>query len=508
MPIIKSSVSWYIKRRISQIEEFMNNPCEVQLKLFHNLIDKAANTEWGRKYEYSSINTPEEYRQRVPVSNYEVFKHYIERLQKGEQNLLWPSKIRWFAKSSGTTANKSKFIPVSREAITDCHFKGGKDLLSIYYNNNPDAQLLGGKILGLSGSLLPVGKNGNDSFNGDISAVLLKNLPVWISKNRVPHQSLALLEDWELKIEKVSKAVINEDVRNITGAPSWMLLMMKKVLGISGKANLSEVWPRLELFIHGGMNFEPYRRQFENITPANMHYMDAYNASEGFFAVQDRPQYEDLLLFLDHGIYYEFVPLDELNNEYPGSLTLDEVQKDIVYALVISTNAGLWRYLIGDTVRFTEIAPYRIKIAGRTKNFINAVGEELMIDNAEKALSIACERTGAVLSEFTAAPVYFQENENAAHEWIIEFEKEPVNMKSFSQILDTELKKLNSDYEAKRYNNMILRKPVIHSAPEGTFYLWLKSKGKLGGQNKVPRLSNNRNILDEIANITNKRTES
>ncbi len=499
--MLNSIISWLMKRRVTRIEEFMRHPHDTQIRWFRKLISEASGTEWGKKFDYSSIRTPEEYRQRVPISDYEVFKYYIERLQKGEQNLLWPSKIKWFAKSSGTTANKSKFIPVSREAIEECHFKGGKDLLSIYCNNYPDTQLFSGKILGLSGTHTRTGKENIFFYSGDVSAVLLENLPFWISKNRVPDRSLALMDEWESKIEKIAQATVNQNITNITGVPSWMLLLLKRVLEISEKNNLAEVWPRLELFVHGGVNFDPYRRQFAKISPPNMNYMDAYNASEGFFGIQDRTQHPDLLLLLDHGIYYEFLPLEELNNEYPRAVTLSEVETGTVYALVISTNAGLWRYLIGDTVRFTSLTPYRIQIVGRTKNFINAVGEELMIDNAEKAISIACEKTGAILNEFTAAPLYFDENENAAHEWLIEFEKAPADVDVFSEVLDDELKNLNSDYEAKRYHNMVLRRPVVRVASAGTFYLWLKSKGKLGGQYKVPRLSNNRQFLDEIATL-------
>jgi len=500
MPIINALISWFMRRRIEQIEFFMNHPHQIQQAWFKRLISEAAGTEWGFKYGYKSILTPEEFRNRVPVNDYEALKPYIERMQAGEQNLLWPSKIKWFSKSSGTSSDKSKYIPVSKEAIEDCHFKGGKDLIAIYCNNYPRTRLFDGKILGMTGT-----HNLDDkkvvTYTGDVTAILLQNLPGWVSSRRTPERSVALMKEWESKIEKMAQITINEDVRSMTGVPSWTLLLLKRILEITGKRNISEVWPNLELFVHGGVNFDPYRDQFERIAPPLMNYLEAYNATEGFFGVQDRTDGNDMLLLLDHGVYYEFIPLDELDKESPNALPLHEVKTGVVYALVISTNAGLWRYLIGDTIRFTSLSPYRIVITGRTKNFINAVGEELMIDNAEKAISVACELSGAVLNEFTAAPVYFNEKENAAHEWLVEFVKQPDSLDHFTDLLDEELKKLNSDYETKRYQNMILRKPIIRVLPVGTFYKWLKKKGKLGGQHKVPRLSNDRKHLVEILEI-------
>jgi hypothetical protein len=500
MPLLNSSITWLMKKRISRIRFFMEHPHDVQRQWFKYLMKRAASTEWGKKYDYSSIKTPGEFSQRVPLSEYEDLKPWFQRIQKDEQNLLWPSRIKWFAKSSGTTADKSKFIPVSYEAIKDCHFKGGKDLLSIYCHNQPGNRIFSGKIVGMAGSH---NLNEKDAgfFTGDISAVLLENLPFWVRMRRIPDRSIALMSEWESKIEKIAQSSLRENVTNLTGVPSWTLLLLKRVLEISGKENIAEVWPGLELFVHGGVNFEPYREQFAKIVPESMNYLEAYNASEGFFGMQDRSDSTELLLMLDHGVFYEFIPLDELDIEHPKSLQLHEVEIGEVYALLISTNGGLWRYLIGDTIRFTSLSPYRIQISGRTKNFINAVGEELMIDNAEKAISAACGKTGAILNEFTAAPVYFNDNENAAHEWLIEFEAEPENLGTFTETLDNELKWLNSDYEAKRYHDMILRKPLIRVVPSGTFYKWLKQKGKLGGQHKVPRLSNDRKYLDEIMKL-------
>jgi hypothetical protein len=500
MPIFNSILSWLMKKRISQIEFFMKHPHEVQQDWFRKLIDVSSDTEWGRKYDYGSIRTPEDFQKRVPISDYEALKPYIERLQQGEKNLLWPTEIKWFAKSSGTTADKSKFIPVSQEAIEECHFKGGKDMLSIYCNNYPETRLFSGKVLGMAGTH-NLGDDNALWYHGDVSAILLENLPFWVSLLRTPDRSIALMDEWESKIEQIARTTMSEDVTNITGVPSWTLLLLKRILEIAGKKNMIEVWPNLELFVHGGVNFAPYRDQFEKIVPPKMNYLETYNASEGFFGIQDRTHSREMLLMLDYGIYYEFLPIDELGNEDPKPLLLHEVKIGEVYGLIITTNAGLWRYLIGDTIRFTSLAPYRIVIAGRTRNFINSVGEELMIDNADQAISLACEKTGATINEYTAAPVYFKDNENAAHEWLIEFEIMPDEIESFTDSLDQALKHLNSDYEAKRYRDMILRKPIVRIMPKGTFYNWLKKKGKLGGQNKVPRLANDRKYVDEIMEL-------
>jgi hypothetical protein len=496
--LFNSFISWLIKKRIHQIDLFIKYPYEVQNEWLKKLIATASNTEWGKKFDYDSINTPEQYKQRVPVVDYEFFKPYIDRLLRGEQNLLWPSDIKWFAKSSGTTSERSKFIPVSEEALEDCHFKGGKDMLSIYCNNNPDTLVFSGRCLGLGGSH-QIGEFNNDSFYGDLSAILIQNLPPWVEFKRIPALDIALMDEWEDKIEKMALATIPKNVTNISGVPSWTLLLIKRILEITGKSNLLDVWPNLELFAHGGVNFAPYKEQYKKIIPSSkMHYIETYNASEGFFGIQDRNESEDMLLMLDYGIYYEFMPLDQVESDNPKTITLEQVEQNKVYAMVITTNAGLWRYMIGDTIVFTSINPHRIKIVGRTKNFINAFGEELMIDNAERALAIACEKGHAIINEYTAAPVYFSDKETASHEWLIEFEKEPESLEYFTEILDNALKALNSDYEAKRYHSLALREPIIRSMKKGTFYDWLKSKGRLGGQYKVPRLYNNREYVDQI----------
>ncbi|MFC2100531.1 GH3 auxin-responsive promoter family protein [Bacteroidota bacterium] len=503
MALINSVISWVIKKRIHQIGLFMKYPHEVQSELFKRLITAAKDTEWGKKYDYKSIINVDEFRQRVPVSDYEGFKPYIERLKMGEQNILWNSDIKWFAISSGTTNDKSKFIPVSIESLEECHYKAGKDMLSIFCNNKPDTLMFDGRGLSMAGSH-SMSEVNNETYYGDLSAILVQNLPFWAEFIRVPSKNIALLDDWESKIDMIAESTINKNVTSITGVPSWTLLLSKQILNKTGKNNLLDIWPNLEVFFHGGVCFEPYKSQFEKIIPSDsMYYLETYNASEGFFGIEDERDSNNILLMLDYGIYYEFLPMDQLDKEYPETLTLDQVELNTNYALIISTNAGLWRYLIGDTIIFTSLYPYRIQITGRTKNFINAVGEEIIIDNAQKALSIACEKSGAIINEYTAAPVYFSEKENAAHEWLIEFEKAPESLDYFAEILDNALKSLNSDYESKRYHNLILREPIIKSMTKDTFYNWMKQRGKLGGQNKVPRLSNNRKYVDDILKLVN-----
>ncbi len=501
MAFLNSVVSWLMKKRIHQIELFLKYPCDVQAELLKKLLTTAKDTEWGRNYDYKSISNATDFQQRVPVSDYDSLKPFITRVMKGEQNVLWNSDIKWFAKSSGTTSDKSKFIPVSTEALEECHFKGGKDMLSIYCNNNPETTMFSGKGLALGGSH-QISDFNNESYYGDLSAIIIQNLPWWGQFLRTPNLSIALMDEWESKIEKMAEVTMAEDVTNISGVPSWTLLLLKRILEKTGKASVKEVWPNLELFAHGGVSFVPYREQFKKlISYEKMNYFETYNASEGFFGIQDRNHADDMLLMLDYGVYYEFIPAEDFEKDHPKTLTLEEVEKGKNYALVISTNAGLWRYKIGDTVTFTSLNPHRIKITGRTKNFINACGEELIIDNAEKALAIACEKSGAQIREYTAAPLFFNDRDVAAHEWLIEFEIAPLKLEYFTEVLDNALKSINSDYEAKRYQNLILRLPIIWAIPDGTFYNWMKSKGKLGGQHKVPRLSNDRCYVDEINNI-------
>ena len=498
MAFINSIFSWIIKQRIHQMELFIKYPGEVQEEWRRNLINTAKDTEWGKLYDYKSIKSHKEFTQRVPVQDYDTLKTYINRLRQGEQNLLWPTEIKWFAKSSGTTSDKSKFIPVSHEALEECHFKGGKDLLSIYYNNKPTSHIFDGKGLTLGGSHA-ISSFNNDSLYGDLSAILIQNLPFWAQMVRTPDLSIALMDKWEEKIEKMAMATIGENVTNISGVPTWTIVLTKRILEITGKKNLLEIWPNLELFVHGAVSFVPYKEHFQKLIPRNdMYYLETYNASEGFFGIQDLSNSDEMLLMLDYGIFYEFMPLEELGKDHPHTYTISEVELNRNYAVIISTNAGLWRYMIGDTIRFTNLSPYRFKITGRTKHFINAFGEEVIIDNAETALAVACEKTQAVIRDYTAAPVYFSETENGGHEWLIEFEKVPGSLTDFTHLLDKTLMLVNSDYEAKRSGDMALKAPLVKVMPENTFYNWLKQKGKLGGQHKVPRLSNDRQFVDEI----------
>ncbi|MBC5994194.1 GH3 auxin-responsive promoter family protein [Pontibacter cellulosilyticus] len=488
-----------MKKRIHDIDLFRKYPHEVQQELFQNLINTAKGTEWGKKYGYADNLSVREFQERVPISSYEEMYPYIERVMKGEQNLIWPSKIEWFAKSSGTTNARSKFIPVSPESLEDCHYKGGKDMLSIYVNLYPDTKLFTGKGLSIGGSHRPSEINAKVNC-GDVSAVIMQNLPIWAEAMRTPPLKVALMDKWEEKIEKMVELTVKENVTSLSGVPTWTYVLLKRILEVTGKSNMLEVWPNLELFTHGAVAFGPYRQLFRDIIPSDkMNYLEVYNASEGFFGIQDQAGTEDeMLLMLDYGVYYEFIPMDQVEEENPKTLTLDQVELGKNYALVISTNAGLWRYKIGDTIRFTNLSPYRIKISGRTKHFINAFGEEVIVENAETAITKACQATDAVISNFTAAPVYMESGKRGGHEWLIEFEKEPNNLQQFTQVLDETLREVNSDYDAKRQNDIALQEPMVHIAPQGTFMSWLRDKGKLGGQNKIPRLSNTREYLEEM----------
>ncbi|MBL7897017.1 MAG: GH3 auxin-responsive promoter family protein [Crocinitomicaceae bacterium] len=497
-----SIFSWFIKKRIHQIELFKKYPLEVQNDVLKNLLEKSAGTEFAKKNNFGSIREQNDFRKNVPLSDYESIAPFVERLLKNEQNLLWSSEIKWFAKSSGTTTGRSKFIPVSKESLEECHYKGGKDLLSLYYNQLPDRKLYKGKHLILGGSA-EINYFNDDSYFGDLSAIILKNMPWWAEIRRTPSRDIALMSEWEEKIEKLAQSTLREDIYILAGVPSWTLILCKRILEITGKNNLREVWPNLELFMHGGVNFEPYREQFRKLIPFDdMHYVETYNASEGFFGIQDDLNLKELLLMLDYGIYFEFIPMTDFDGvNSKNVLSLGEVKVNENYALVISTNAGLWRYIIGDTIRFTSTKPYRFKITGRTKSFINAFGEELVVENAERAITEACIRTKSEVREYTAAPVYMSDESNGAHHWLIEFNTQPENLQVFTHVLDAELKLLNSDYDAKRTGNLSLGMPVVEAVPSGTFERYLKSINKLGGQHKVQRLCNDRKILDEILRI-------
>lgn len=504
MPLINSIASWWMKKRMHQIELFMKYPFDVQNEALRKLVVSGKDTEWGHLHDYENIHNAEQFKRNVPVQDYESLKPYIDRMRKGEQNILWNKEIKQFAKSSGTTNDKSKFIPVSQESLDDCHYNGGRDMIAIHCSLHPETHLFTGKNLALAGSLVTDHYGNHESLNGDLSAIVINNLPIWAEFFRAPDISIALMEKWDEKLDAIAKATVNENMVSLAGVPSWMLLIMKRVLEESGKESISEVWPNLEVFFHGGVNFGPYKEQFKKIfNKPDLHYLELYNASEGFFGIQDLRNSGELLLMLDYGIYYEFMPINELGTYNSPTLGLDEVKLNTNYALIISTNAGLWRYMLGDTIKFTSLDPFRFKITGRTKHFMNAFGEEVMVDNADKALGIACEKTGAHLKEYTAAPVFMEGNETGAHEWVIEFDKHPENIQYFTEVLDNALKSINSDYEAKRYQNFVLRPPVVHVAPEHTFYRWMEKKNKLGGQHKVPRLANERKFVDEILSQIN-----
>jgi hypothetical protein len=506
MPVIPRLIKRLNTKRIRQIDRFRLHPEETQELSLRRLLDKAASTQWGIKYNYSSITTPEQYLKSVPLQSYEDIIPWVERLRKGEQNLLWPGEIKWFAKSSGTTSSKSKFIPISDESLEDCHYQAARDILAIFTLNNPGTKIFSGKALTLGGSHT-INNFSNQSLYGDLSAILIENAPSWVELIRTPEKKIALTENFEEKLDLITKIAVSENVTNFSGVPSWYLTLIKHVLAYTGKSNLLDVWPNLEVFFHGGISFTPYRELYRELIQGDqMQYMETYNASEGFFGIQDDPIRDDMLLMLDYGIFFEFIPAGELSKPNPGSLLLSEVEKGVNYALVISTNGGLWRYLIGDTIVFTETNPFRFRITGRTKQFINAFGEEIIVENADRALGEACAATGAIIAEYTAGPVYMGTASKGSHEWIIEFEKIPSDNTKFIDVLDDTLMAVNSDYEAKRFKDINLVKPVLRCVPGGTFTAWMKNKNKLGGQNKVPRLANTREFIEElykIAGITN-----
>lgn len=500
LPIINSIASWILKKRIHDMELFLKYPNEVQEELLHSLLTIAKDTVIGKKYDFYSITSYREFADRVPVSSYEDLEPMIEQTRRGEQNVFWPTQIKYFAKSSGTTNAKSKFIPVSAEALENCHYKAGKDLLCLYLNNNEDSQLFTGKSLRLGGSKQLY--EDNNSVFGDLSAILIDNMPFWAEMSSTPSNKVSLMGEWETKLAAIVNETVNENVTSFAGVPSWMMVLLNNVLATTGKESLLEVWPNLEVYFHGGVSFEPYRTQYQNIIPkADFKYYEIYNASEGFFAIQDSNYSKDLLLMLDYGIFYEFIPMDTFGTDRQRVLPLNEVEMNKNYAVVLTTNAGLWRYLVGDTVRFTSLDPYRIRITGRTKHHINVFGEELMVENTDKALSKACEECNAELLDYTVAPIFMEGKEKGAHEWIIEFKVAPANVEQFRDALDLALQSVNSDYEAKRYNSMTLNKLVLNVARPKLFYDWLKEQDKLGGQHKIPRLSNERTYLEQLKSL-------
>ncbi|RMG58933.1 MAG: hypothetical protein D6722_22980 [Bacteroidetes bacterium] len=499
--VIHTIASWVLKRRLEQVQHFMDHPQEVQERLFHGLIAESKHTAWGKTYGYAGIKDMDTFRAQVPISPYESLYPWIDRAFRGESDVLWPGKVRWFSKSSGTTNDKSKFIPVTEAALEFCHYKAGQDLLAIYLNERPNSKLFTGKALSMGGSHAPHPQFSGVNF-GDVSAVLTENLPIFYELVRTPSKDVALLTDWETKLEAMVREVMFEDVTSMAGVPTWTLVLLHRLLERTGLGHIGELWPNLELYLHGGVSFDPYREQFQELIPLpQMTYLDCYNASEGFFALQNDLDKRDMLLLLDYGIFYEFIPMEEFGRDHPRTHTLAEVELGRNYAMVISTNAGLWRYLIGDTVMFTSTSPYKLKVTGRTKHFINAFGEELMVDNAEVAIAEASRETQATVVNYTAAPIFIAGKTRGGHEWLIEFEREPDHLDAFVAILDQTLKAINSDYEAKRQGDLALGPPKVHVMPPGTFHAWMRQRGKLGGQHKVPRLANHREYVEDILRL-------
>jgi hypothetical protein len=500
LPIINSIASWVLKQRIHQIELFLKYPNEVQEELLMALLRSAENTAVGKKYDFHSVKSYDTFQERIPISTYEELEPMIEQTRKGEQNVFWNTPIKWFAKSSGTTNAKSKFIPVSSEALEDCHYKGSKDLLCLYLNNNENSQLFIGKSLRLGGSRQVY--EDNNTFFGDLSAILIENMPIWAEFSSTPSSKTSLMSEWEAKIPAIITETIQENVTSFAGVPSWMLVLLNKVLEETGKENLLEVWPNLEVYFHGGVSFDPYREQYQKILPRNnFKYYEIYNASEGFFAIQDINGSNDLLLMLDYGIFYEFIPMEVFGTDAQYAIRLAEVELYKNYAVVITTNSGLWRYLIGDTVRFTSLNPYRIRVSGRTKHYINVFGEELMVENTDQAIAKSSRLAGVEITDYTVAPVFMEGKKKGAHEWMIEFKNPPQDSNAFAKLLDETLQSLNSDYEAKRYNNMTLNPLILNVARPNLFYDWLKEQDKLGGQHKIPRLSNQRDYLEQLKDM-------
>jgi GH3 auxin-responsive promoter len=502
LKLFSPAISRLARIRQWRTNAWVQNPIATQREVLQDLVTHAQYTQIGRQYGLTTLFSINDFKNKIPIHEYEDIQPYIEKIMNGEENVLWNTPVNWFAKSSGTTNSKSKFIPITEECLEDCHYQGTKDVLSLYYNQNPASDLLTGKGLVIGGSHQLSIVNDTIQF-GDLSAVLLQNARYWMQWLRTPELSIALLDEWEDKIEKLAQSTIKENVTSISGVPTWTLVLLKRILEITGKNTIAEVWQNLELYIHGGVSFTPYKKQFEQIMGKPINYLEIYNASEGFFAAQDDLNDDGMLLFLNHGIFYELMPIEEYGKQNPTTIGLNKVELHKTYAPIITTNGGLWRYLIGDTIQFTSTFPFKIKVVGRLKHYINAFGEELMIDNADKAIAITCSKTNCIVNDYTAAPKYFDSNSNGAHEWLIEFENAPQNINEFAYELDCALKTLNSDYEAKRHKDIALQMPIVKVLPKGLFSKWLSQKGKLGGQHKVPRLSNNRMYIEEILRLMN-----
>ncbi|MCA0380982.1 MAG: GH3 auxin-responsive promoter family protein [Bacteroidetes bacterium] len=502
MKLLSPAISRLARLRQNAIQHWMDDPVGAQRDVLQHLVTDGQYTEFGKRYKLSTTFRIRDFKAAVPIHEYDDLKPYIERMMAGEDNVLWNTPVEWFAKSSGTTSDRSKFIPVSQESLDTNHFQCNKDVLWQYYFHYPESDLLTGKGLVIGGSHQIASVNENIHY-GDLSAVLLQNAPVWSQWIKTPELSIALMDEWETKIEQLAQSTIVENVTSVSGVPTWTLVLFKRILAITGKSRMLDVWPNLELYLHGGVSFTPYRQQFEQLIGGPIRYLEVYNASEGFFAAQSHEDEDGMLLYLDHGIFYEFMPIEEYGKDNPQTVGLKDVEVGKNYAPVITTTGGLWRYLIGDTIQFTSTFPFRVKVSGRLKHFINAFGEEVIIENTDQAIAAACAATGAVVTDYTAAPLYFSADSNGAHEWAVEFAQSPADTEQFANVLDDALRHINSDYDAKRHKNIALRRLVLHAVPAGTFAAWLRSKGKLGGQHKVPRLSNDRNTLEEILIIFN-----
>jgi len=497
--LINQGFRWYYRQRYQKLQRTVARPQEVQRAILQQLLRAAEQTEWGRHFGYRGLRKPEDFAKAVPVQDYESLKPYIQRMMHGEKDVLWSDQVRWFSKSSGTTEDKSKFIPVSRQNLRQCHIRGTWDTMACFYANRPDARQFECKSMVMGGSLKPFAPHPS-TMTGDVSAVMTMHMP-WVGRPFfIPDFETALLEDWEEKLERLALVGIREpNVVMVGGVPTWTVVLFRRMLELSGKSNMEEIWPNFQGYIHGGVSFVPHRKQFEAFFPSGkLSYQEIYNASEGYFAIQDDFKSDDLLLLLDNGVYYEFMPAEEWGSDAPQAIPLSEVELGKNYALVISTNAGLWRYVLGDTVTFTSLAPYKIKITGRTKQFVNAFGEEVVVENTDKALAETCRQLNVIVAEYTVAPVYFNGISKGGHEWLIEFEQPPQSLSTFNRLLDQNLQKINSDYEAKRHKSLALEPLRSQVLPKGTFHNWLKSKGKFGGQHKVPRLANHRKYIEEI----------
>ncbi|MFK7936161.1 MAG: GH3 auxin-responsive promoter family protein [Saprospiraceae bacterium] len=501
---INTAFRKYYEYRMRHVEEFIHRPHEVQRAVFDHLVATAANTEWGKKYDYATIKNPKIFAERVPVNDYESLKPCIERMMHGEANVLWRGKINRFSKSSGTTSDRSKYIPVSDENLHDCHIRGTWDTMTFFYNQRPDARQFEYKSLLMGGSLSQFSEH-PDTTIGDVSAIMISEMPLVARPFFTPDFETALLPNFEEKIDRMARTIAKEkELVMIGGVPTWTVVLLRKVQEITGVTNFFELWPELQGYIHGGVSFTPYRQQFAELFPGEqVSYQEVYNASEGYFATQNDFSSDDMLLLLNNGVYYEFIPSEEWEKEFPKAIPLSEVEVGESYAMVISTSSGLWRYQPGDVVVFTQKYPYKIKITGRTKQFINVFGEEVMVENTDRALAQTCSEVDVRVADYSVAPIYFAGKEKGGHEWLIEFEKAPEVLEIFAKQLDKNLQKVNSDYEAKRYKSMALEELRLHVVPKNTFNNWLKSKGKYGGQHKVPRLANNRKYVDEILAFLN-----